>query len=290
MSRFRQFFNVRKLVAVGIASATVVTVASFQASCYSRERIQEDSPLFVPKYAQWDRNWDKREPETLIRRSRKASRTEKIEHTLDQIASKTAKATRHIILIRHGQYNLDGSTDEENYLTKLGEDQAMGTGRRLKELGITFDSITSSDMTRARQTADLISRTLGQEDLCPVKLDPILQEGAPALPDPPISYEQWDPNFYEFYTEGARIEAAFRKYIHRADPEQENDSHEIIVCHGNVIRYFFCRALQFPGQAWLRMNVSHASLTVLSILPTGHVVVSSLGDAGHLTAELCTVT
>lgn len=203
---------------------------------------------------------------------------------------KTAKATRHVILIRHGQYNLDGSSDKENYLTSLGEDQAMGTGKRLKELGIKFDSITSSDMTRARQTADLIFRTLGQDHLCSVNLDPMLQEGAPALPDPPLSYDQWDPNFYEFYTEGPRIEAAFRKYIHRANPEQEKDSHEIIVCHANVIRYFFCRALQFPGQAWLRMNLTHASLTVLSILPTGHVVVSSLGDAGHLPINCCTVT
>lgn len=30
-------------------------------------------------------------------------------------------ATRHIILIRHGQYNLDGRNDDERFLTKLGE-------------------------------------------------------------------------------------------------------------------------------------------------------------------------
>ena len=38
--------------------------------------------------------------------------------------------------------------------------------------------------------------------------------------------------------DGARIEAAFRKYFHRAEPQQEKDSYEIIVCHANVIRYF----------------------------------------------------
>lgn len=31
------------------------------------------------------------------------------------------KATRHVILIRHGQYNLDGNTDQDRVLTKLGE-------------------------------------------------------------------------------------------------------------------------------------------------------------------------
>ena len=45
----------------------------------------------------------------------------------------------------------------------------------------------------------------------------------------------------QFYQDGARIEAAFRKYFHRADPEQKGDSVEVIICHANVIRYFVCR-------------------------------------------------
>lgn len=45
----------------------------------------------------------------------------------------------------------------------------------------------------------------------------------------------------QYHEDGARIEAAFRRYIHRADPKQKEDSYEIIVCHANVIRYFVCR-------------------------------------------------
>ena len=45
----------------------------------------------------------------------------------------------------------------------------------------------------------------------------------------------------QFLTDGVRIEAAFRKYFHRAPPQQETDSYEVIVCHANVIRYFVCR-------------------------------------------------
>lgn len=45
----------------------------------------------------------------------------------------------------------------------------------------------------------------------------------------------------QYHEDGARIEAAFRHYIHRADPKQKEDSYEIIVCHANVIRYFVCR-------------------------------------------------
>lgn len=47
--------------------------------------------------------------------------------------------------------------------------------------------------------------------------------------------------FQQYHEDGARIEAAFRRYIHRADPKQKEDSYEIIVCHANVIRYFVCR-------------------------------------------------
>ena len=43
------------------------------------------------------------------------------------------------------------------------------------------------------------------------------------------------------FQESARIEAAFRKYVHRAEPEQKADSIEVYVCHANVIRYFVCR-------------------------------------------------
>uniref|UniRef100_A0A158Q7H9 Serine/threonine-protein phosphatase PGAM5, mitochondrial n=1 Tax=Elaeophora elaphi TaxID=1147741 RepID=A0A158Q7H9_9BILA len=85
-----------------------------------------------------------------------------------------------------------------------------------------------------------------------------------------------------FATEGSRIEAAFRKYIHRAGRKQKDDSWELIVCHGNVIRYFVCRALQFPPEGWLRLSVGHCSITWIVIYPNGFVSVRSLGDIGHL--------
>lgn len=47
--------------------------------------------------------------------------------------------------------------------------------------------------------------------------------------------------FEEFFRDGPRIEAAFRKYFHRAPPSQTENSVEILVCHANVIRYFVCR-------------------------------------------------
>ena len=90
---------------------------------------------------------------------------------------------------------------------------------------------------------------------------------------------------------GKRIEQAFQKYFHRSTDETSKKTHcnnnekhevEIIVCHGNVIRYFFCRALQLPPEAWLRLSTYNCSLTYLMIKPSGTVSCRMLGDIGHL--------
>lgn len=66
----------------------------------------------------------------------------------------------------------------------------------------------------------------------------------------------------QYHEDGARIEAAFRRYIHRADPKQKEDSYEIIVCHANVIRYFVCRFVSLADSV-----VSERSLVALPTTP-----------------------
>ena len=39
----------------------------------------------------------------------------------NKVKDVTPKATRHLLFVRHGQYNIDGTTkDSERYLTKKG--------------------------------------------------------------------------------------------------------------------------------------------------------------------------
>ena len=47
----------------------------------------------------------------------------------EDVKAATAKAKRTIILIRHGQYNMNASQDSDRYLTELGKEQADITGR-----------------------------------------------------------------------------------------------------------------------------------------------------------------
>ncbi|XP_051489631.1 serine/threonine-protein phosphatase PGAM5, mitochondrial isoform X2 [Apus apus] len=231
----------------------------------------------------WDSNWDRREPLALINLKKKNEETGE-EELASRLNHCKAKATRHIFLIRHSQYNLHGLSDKDRTLTPLGREQAELTGQRLASLGLKFDQIIYSSMTRATETTEIISKHL--PGVKKISTD-LLREGAPIEPDPPVSH--WKPEAV-YYEDGARIEAAFRNFIHRADAKQEEDSYEIFVCHANVIRYIVCRALQFPPEGWLRMSLNNGSITHLVIRPNGRVALRMLGDTGFMPPEKITRT
>ena len=143
----------------------------------------------------------------------------------------------------------------------------------------------SSNMSRAKQTAALIGQNLPSQ-LTVLPDDPLLREGGPYPPEP--GFKWWSEQPY--HVDGYRIEACFRKYFHRADRDQEEDSFELVVCHANVIRYFVCRALQLPPEAWLRISLKHASVTWITIRPDGRCSIRALGEAGHIPPEKLTTS
>ncbi len=232
----------------------------------------------------WEKNWDRREPPEPDPEERRRVLPRALQLQLQPLPT----ATRHLILIRHGQYNLDGATDADKRLTQLGERQAALTGRRLAQLGVPVSRVLVSTMTRAKETADLIAESLPAETPREAP-DAMIGEGDPVRPEPDII--GWEAGIDAAYrTDGSRIEAAFRKYFHRADPLQREDSHELMVCHSNVIRYFVCRALQLDPEAWLRVSLRHGSITWVAIRPDGRVTLVCLGDAGFMPQEMLTTS
>ncbi|XP_013167992.1 PREDICTED: serine/threonine-protein phosphatase Pgam5, mitochondrial isoform X1 [Papilio xuthus] len=225
----------------------------------------------------WEKNWDRREPQSIVQPP-SPSKPEDDNRYNEQIEKAKSKAVRHLFLIRHGQYNLDGATDKERVLTELGRIQADVTGQRLATLQIKWDLLVRSTMTRAQETASIIAKHLSKD--LEIKDCQLIEEGAPIPPEPPVGH--WAPEPRQFFQDGARIEAAFRRYFYRAPPEQTQDSYTILVCHANVIRFFVCKALQFPPEGWLRISLNHGSITWISILPNGNVVLRALSDTGHM--------
>lgn len=101
------------------------------------------------------------------------------------------KATRHIFLVRHGQYHTDGKSDPQRFLTDIGRKQANFTGERLKKLEIPWTDIIWSTMTRAQETGKIISNHLQGVEAVNCSL---IEEGAPIAPEPPIGH--WRPEPY----------------------------------------------------------------------------------------------
>ncbi len=188
----------------------------------------------------------------------------------------------HILfLVRHGQY--DGSTDQgdglEGGLSALGRRQAELTGERLK--GIPFTTIYHSPLRRAAETAAIIARSLPG---IPMEPDPLLRECIPGVPerDPQV----FDSTPEDLIVAGlAQAVEAFARFFRRA---YGPDRRDLLVCHGNIIRFFACRALGAPTELWANADIFNCSLSEVLVEPSGRLTLTSLNDTGHLPQELRT--
>ena len=249
----------------------------------------------------WDKDWDFRHPREEEQTPRKGK-------------------TIHLIMIRHGQYDLQNK--ERKGLTDLGKAQAELTGKRLADLAnsaisdyygtrrIKISKVYHSDLLRAAETAAIIRKHLDPD--VEIIEDGMLAEGWPCLPEPYKDPSSVRPS--KLFEESARVEAVFRKYCHRhtdfkkdkivsksdsekeapavgladakakVDPELSETEEEYIVfiCHQNIIRYFVCRALQLPPESWLRFRGSNCGITEIIISDDGRVSLEKFADVGHL--------
>ena len=145
--------------------------------------------------SKWDFNWDKRNPEDVVRKPASSS-PEDMAAYKEKLAAATPTAKRMLILVRHGQYVMTGSQDSERMLTALGREQADITGKRLAEIrqnykNITNVSLTMSTMTRATETARIILQHFSD---IPYQSCDLIREGAPCEPVPNVLNGVWDPD------------------------------------------------------------------------------------------------
>ncbi|CAE7222806.1 Rabl2 [Symbiodinium pilosum] len=152
----------------------------------------------------WNVDWDGRAPPTSLPSANPV---------------KTTGQIRHLLFVRHGQYNLD---DDEHGLTDLGREQSAKLAQRLLadrlgvkkdrygEVQIQYRGIWVSNVTRAQQTAEILASYLPDVPLN--EPDPLLAEGKPTVPHPT---SQAPARTSDYWVDSARMEAGFRKYVHR---------------------------------------------------------------------------
>lgn len=149
--------------------------------CHSYQLLDESIELFHSIITS-------RDPASLVKPIKSKATPEDENKYNERLEAVKPTAVRHLILIRHGQYNLDGATDVERFLTEMGRKQAACTGERLKLLQIPFDKMIRSTMTRAQETGKIISTHIAN---IPIENCSLIEEGAPIAPQPPIGH--WHP-------------------------------------------------------------------------------------------------
>ncbi len=199
---------------------------------------------------------------------------------------KPAAAARTIVLVRHGNYVADPAVDEQlgPHLSPLGVAQAYLTGARLAGLppgadGKRFDGLYASPMLRARDTAAAIASGFPGQAFDVVD---DLAECTPPTRRTDITRGETPEALVDCKSQLDRVFARFFQ------PGTGRGQTDLLVCHGNVIRYLVTRALGVDTQAWLEMSVGHASITRIRVEADGRFKVIAVGDVGHIPPNLRT--
>ncbi len=212
---------------------------------------------------------------------------------------------RILTLVRHAQTDLhDDIPDRLGFgLTALGEQQARLTAERLSVLPIR--AIHHSSLRRAAETARILASRFPGVPLRPSRL---LWECIPCIPT-------WGGEFFAevpgetLARHHRQAELAFAKFIHpalglgqapapefsgaggltarpaympRGIPHTGEPRHEVIVCHGNLLRYFVLRALGAPPELWTNTDTFNCCISQVTIERDGRLVLLSHNDIGHI--------
>lgn len=204
-----------------------------------------------------------------------------------------------ITLIRHGQHHhVKVETDALNHsavgeladevtrqedggLTPAGIQQAERTAERFRIDSIS--AIYASSLPRTTQTAEIIAKSLPD---VPLQTRRDLWECIPHVPPHKVEQAKVYPGEL-LARDKAHAAAAFERYFQPAD---EDGQHEIVVCHGNLIRYFVCRVLQVTPDVWLNMKTYNCGVSTVWIQADGTLTLASFNDTGHLPQDLVTYT
>ncbi len=172
--------------------------------------------------------------------------------------------------VRHGQYeHQEGVLGGQ--LTRLGQKQAHATGRFLARWPVAH--VHCSDFGRARETAALLLQHLDPTFLKTERprahrfLREVVPTRVPYLKVPLKDRKAGEESVL-------RAERAFLSGVRGV-------RHDVVVCHGNLIRYLVARNLGAPRTTWMRLGTHHCGITTFVVVK-GRAILQSYNGVCHL--------
>jgi probable phosphoglycerate mutase len=199
-----------------------------------------------------------------------------------------------IIIVRHGEaeHNVSDLTGgwTDSGLTPLGERQAAAVAERLaRELKGTDVRLLSSDLKRARQTAEAIAEALGVEAAYSTDLREFnngvaankrREEVQELYVEPGDSLLDWQP--YPGAETWRRFHLRVASYMDKVMEAQ--DKPFLIICHGGTVVQIVSWWLRLPIETlnWVNFHSYPTGITVLTETKWGERLLERLNDTSHL--------
>ncbi|MAE74208.1 MAG: hypothetical protein CL675_08925 [Bdellovibrionaceae bacterium] len=198
---------------------------------------------------------------------------------MSNVPSKPPLLRRYVHLVRHGQYFYDREHPEYGELTELGCDQARSLVPRVAAMPIR--KVFYSPTPRAKQTYEVLRAAFQNFEL---EESDLLVEGFPTQSlrqfwEHPIPLRQLNQH-------RVRMNKAFRMLF---QPPEEITRHDLVITHGNFIRYIWCKAQRSSLLRWSNMDIYQASLTTISVDNLGRIRLVRFGDTGHMREDQLTL-
>jgi len=182
---------------------------------------------------------------------------------------------RNLYLIRNAQY-----LDNAENLTEQGQRQAILTAQAMRHL--TLYALDCSPYPQVVETAKIIAEP---HNNIRVKQTSLLRQ-YDSLRDIKMRTSEI------FFTEDGidlqrtQLEIAYQTYFY--PPNELEDTHEILICHANIIRDLICRAIGVNPVTWAHMMINHCGISVMTIDELGDAHLLEYNETRHLPDSLRT--
>ena len=202
-----------------------------------------------------------------------------------------------LMLVRHGEtvwnaeQRLQGHSDPP--LSEVGLQQAKRLASRLADAQLA--AIYSSDLSRARETADIIAAGRGIDVHATSDLrerDCGRWEGqtyAQIRATDPVEFSNWRSGIAEYQPpEGESFGAILRRvsrFTSGLEQAHPGDVNVLVVSHGGALMTLALHVLELPASAHRNLVLANTSLSIID-LRSGHPVLDLWNDVSHAEGKL----